>query len=596
MAHDISRVLYSSAVTIPSSGGESIEIVVPIPVAEYLHREQESAQAITDPRSELVQRYRAWETRFEHPEDWDDRIPRHCFPEPEGIEQKQNPGLSNWVLEHFSDDDFPLAADEERENLARHTLLSWNTYLDWAIVDLASSTNNDAIDFYWCYFVRLLVIDERLRALTGQNSVVEQHRDLIQDHISILIEKIRQAHEFGQMLADDPAEEMKRRLIALAQHSTFLRPTIAGVLTNWTGLADSGHALAEEIFFDVGEDTHREPGLMERLNQQAELVEKLQYSELAMTPTTADDPAWHHPLEYLGGVAEGKYLINIEEPCRSKNEEFSNSQQFQFALLEQVSPNGFTHWLFPGADRYLSGIHRWLNDRGDARSIMTLQSQLQEYMNLSRGQSVPPLRVFLLLPTGCEEPLEVTQELRYWERIWDLKEHEKATVSTDMVLLDDGAPEAYLNSLSPSAQKKYVCIGGILQREIAELGIVPRDQSLILRHHQTSPEYPRDTYIAHVAAQYVASEVGRKRGWGIHQSSVLPLKGNSSFFSTLRQGGIMECEWRLAYGFGKEDDYYDALCFTAEPEEEPEQNWVAPSEVDTGEPLVGAGGKKGGRK
>ena len=63
---------------------------------------------------------------------------------------------------------------------------------------------------------------------------------------------------------------------------------------------------------------------------------------ILMTPELDDDPAWHHPLQYIEGLAEGKHAIFLGAVAMpSKDENLSNGQKFDLALLEHMTKQQF---------------------------------------------------------------------------------------------------------------------------------------------------------------------------------------------------------------------------------------------------------------
>ncbi|MCA9371082.1 MAG: hypothetical protein KC680_03935, partial [Candidatus Peregrinibacteria bacterium] len=297
--------------------------------------------------------------------------------------------------------------------------------------------------------------------------------------------------------------------------------------------------------------------------------------EEVMTPETDDDPAWDHPLEYVEQLAEGKHVIYLKsELAEEKDQNLSNGKKFDLALMERMAEKGFTKWLFTEPDDELDATYCWLQSQNDSRSKANLARTLHQYMQLKRGDDVPALREYLILPGG-QEPKSVTNEMRYWQEVWKRKEDAGAEARVYLANADDEKAKAK-NWMQATENNKFFVIGdgGVFQGYSFRHGCTTRETSVVLNHRTVIDEYDREDFMGNRAMKHIAHEVGRKRGWGTHQTSAVPVKGNSRLTDTFTQETLMGHDSHLKVTTS--GGYVDAAIYSCEGEHDDEEEELEP--------------------
>ena len=134
-------------------------------------------------------------------------------------------------------------------------------------------------------------------------------------------------------------------------------------------------------------------------------------------------------------------------------------------------------------------------------------------------------------------------------------------------------------------------------------GFVEQTRSFHIQHEYTRPQYLADYFAMYQALPYAAHQAGRRRGFGIHQSSAIPLKTNEELLETVynmqgkeareRGNGALDAPFEFSIGYilcvdGEHGGgYIDAVVFTRKGEDEHLERELAPCDVDQGLPLVG---------
>ncbi len=207
-----------------------------------------------------------------------------------------------------------------------------------------------------------------------------------------------------------------------------------------------------------------------------------------------------------------------------------------------MAENGFRRWLYSEPEDRLRFIREWLNEKGDSRSLKALLEPVQDYMAWPRGRARPSLREFLVFPKG-PEPVGVTRGIPYWREVADLAQRAGAEVRLFMAHAHNEKREA-MEWMHASDERKFIVIGdgGGFQGCSFSHGCTTRDLSLIIHHRPATPDYESspDSFRVYRALHYAAFEVGRKKGWGVHQSAALPIKDNQRFLDAFESGELKE--------------------------------------------------------
>lgn len=237
----------------------------------------------------------------------------------------------------------------------------------------------------------------------------------------------------------------------------------------------------------------------------------------------------------------------------------------------------------------------WLEKVGDERSFVGMQQLVQEYILLTLGKRVPSLREYLRLP-HVAEPVEVTRCVRYWQEVWERKEVCGASVRLFHCSIDNERAAA-LEYLGTLQGQKFIEVGDALDVYTFYHGVAREDQAYHIHHDRTRPEYLEEEFVTYKAVKFVAHEIGRRRGFGIHESSAMPLRRHEKLLRTLfdMQGGgdFLYPPYHFGSGYSLSrlgehgGDYVDSVVFTSEGDDEGDGGEVEPSEVDEGAPLVG---------
>ena len=570
---------------------------LPASVMRIVRQEISRLGRIHDPAERLADSYREWEScsneialpcggRFVT-----------CYDHPGA-----DPALLFWTLEHFSDADFPLA-EKQKLDLMFHTFDKAEEIRGEHVRDLMSTDSADSLEYCWLFLARLLVIENRLAASDRARRSVQQHIGLIHCHYSLLLQDLDYFHESGWVATESPTADIERRLFELAARYPNLQPTVAQIILNWEKLeanAEQLNQIAEIRAFqlldsgdwpvDEAEEADTDDDVAGHLRRHERALRKIRCLERAMTPEGDDDQAWHHPLEYVEKRAVGRRVLFLLPAIEaSDDEKLSNGQKFALALLEHMAQQGFRAWLFSEPERNLRHVHRWLKQNRDSRSMKALCATIQQYMMLPTGRRAPSLRDFFVFP-NAPEPLPVTQELQYWQQLWETKNRVAAEVRLFMFLHDDENAEA-MKWMRDCADRKFIAVGrkGNFQDFWYSDQCITREKSLVVHHRPALPDYDfdADRFRALRAFHYAAHEVGRKKGWGIHQSAALSIQDNRRFLDACRADELQESSIALRCLFSvttTAGDYADAAIFTAEEDPEDRLAFFGPAGIDAGVP------------
>jgi hypothetical protein len=582
-------------------GAPPIWIRLPISVLRVVQYEIDGAAEIRDPAAQLEQYYREWETSTGPDAEPGDKSTTTCFWNCCGC-----PALLLWTLAHFSDADFPLTRRRKRD-LVFHTLEEASEIRDWNVSELKSTMTTDSLDYCWYFLVHLMANEEELAARAGRRRAIERHLDLIYWHYSYLPDDLCHYQELGWITTASPKEEFERRLIDLGAIEPTLKPIASRIIRKWDKLEEAGRYLRQiaenrsSKLYEIenlqavrANSTETTGDVSDSSREQEQLLRKLVSLQRAMTPESDDDPAWHHPLEYIEKRAEGLNVIFLDGVLTSsRNDCLSNDQLFELALLERMAERAFCCWVYTEPERGLYSIQTWLKSIGESRSLKSLCDGVQQYMTLDGGRPPPSLRDVPLFPIA-PEPLPVTQEIRYWQEVWAAKERAGAVVRLYMAAHDNERAAAFDWMRGPN-DRKFLVIGdgGAFQGYSYLIGCATRDTSLVVDHRSASPSYKVSSvmFILPRAMRYAAYQVGRKRGWGVHCSAVLPIKDNQRLLGAFETGDLREDSDALLCSFmvTTSGGYADAVIFTADEDGDANSASFEPSAADSAAPLVGAG-------
>lgn len=147
--------------------------------------------------------------------------------------------------------------------------------------------------------------------------------------------------------------------------------------------------------------------------------------------------------------------------------------------------------------------------------------------------------------------------------------------------------------MQASEEKKFIVIGdgGAIQGFSYSHGCTGRATSLVVHHWCATPDYEcsLDEFCLYRAVYYAASEVGRKAGWGIYQSAVLPIKDNQRLLGAFESEELRdESEYfNVLMGVTTSGGHIDAAIFTACEDPAEDHAIFEPDDAGIGAPIAG---------
>ena len=576
-------------VEIQSGDRPPITLRLPSRVANWIQC-NEQGKILQDPASELTDDYRAWDEGASATVQDEEKSITNCFCD------RYDPFLLNWTLENFSDPSIQLN-DTQRADLIYHIVEETEDNWNDGVPELEDTRNAESLEYCWYNLVKLIAIKERLQNTKPSNELIDLHVSLIHSIQCNLISNIGIYHRIGWLTTDSPRQDIVDRLIDLASTYPHLRSHATRIISDWDSMEMEDEHMkimmrSRNADFDE-DDTSNGYGsdlsTHALFDKEAHdiLMQKLRHLEEVMTPETDDDHAWDHPLEYVEQLAEGKHAIYLNSPLDNGNDQhLSNGSKFDFALMERMAEKGFKNWLFTEPDYGLDATYCWLQSQNDSRSKAALARTLHQYMQLKRGNDVPALREYLILPDG-QEPKSVTSEMCYWQEVWKRKEDAGVEARVYLVGADDENKKA-MDWMQATEDKKFIVIsdGGVFQENSYSHGCTTRDASIVLYHSTAIEEYDREDFMSLRAMKHVAHEIGRKRGWGSYQTSAVPVKDNFRLIDAFAEGTLIHLHLYVTSSGG----YIDAVIFSCEGENDDGEEEVDPYDeyITAPQPEVGA--------
>jgi len=500
----------------------------------------------------------------------------------EYVIQPENEGIFFWSLEHFSDPAFSLSKDEK---------VILRSFVLYEIDSLPES--------FWLYKEAVSLEDYEflLVTLLALESRVEdkEHLALIEDSYRLVLGDLTSAYLNGELSLHPKNEFFEEHLLDLTQKEPGLGKPITKLLQNWETWAEEYRSVSfsardalssrpEELTGEVSGEK-----VVETLVAQQKLAQELRELQAVLTPRNPEAiRAWNHPLAYLRELVQGKELvffktgIAIDETWSKK--ELPNAWLFQLDWLEAMGKLGFKDWALTNFFAYFFTLQEWLNKIKEGRSREKLLKELQSYFNLKRQNAPPPLRTFLHLPEE-EEPLSVTLGIRFFEKLWDLKE----SVGAQVTFLDqeswDGVKHLF-EWIENRKGKKRLSLGISPKRVFQEK---PPDSAWI-QHSSARSDYSAEEFLIDRAFSYVSYLIGKARGWGDRESAALPIRRNRPLFDLFYEGTLKEERGLLRFlglfGWRMREELADALVMSSESEGEENEAPVPPEEVNVSSPKL----------
>ena len=185
-----------------------------------------------------------------------------------------------------------------------------------------------------------------------------------------------------------------------------------------------------------------------------------------------------------------------------------------------------------------------------------------------------------MLP-DISEPMAATQCIRYWQKVSDLQRQFCSDVHLGQ-RFHNNEDVGVRDWVTKTQGEKFLSIG-------QTSGNFTKDTSLRLWHMTTVPQYHYDRFVLPSALAYSAHRIGLRLGWGVHQTSAVPVKGNAKFSQAFANGGGLEDEemnFHVAFELTRAPSL---MIFTEERDEKAEEMEPDPVDVYDRVPLVGVG-------
>ena len=180
-----------------------------------------------------------------------------------------------------------------------------------------------------------------------------------------------------------------------------------------------------------------------------------------------------------------------------------------------------------------------------------------------------PIRTFLEFPqvltAGEEEPADVTQNLRFWEKIRDLKEKYDLKIIYFKSLITGTKPDKKIFSDWLQHRNHKQLIFGFGYPEAAS-----EPNSYRIQQRWATPEYEEKFFSLYYGIPHVAYGLGKDYGWGDHQSVAVSLRDNERL---LQQREFVRNK-RISYGLKRRPNFefnFDAVVVSNDSDDQEEQ-------------------------
>ena len=528
--------------------------------------------------------------------------PDSHYPYPETLPQKE----LFWAIENFSNPALNLTPGD-RDTLKNIILDSFDDVGGVILPSSGQSTkvqhsslhptskNTDALEGWWYLFVYLGDLQNRLEDT--------QHIELIDDIFKLAVSRINRHNGMGNC-SIYPKDFFESGCLPGLQKQCGDRKLVGklwGVLNDWEELASAGNRLRMESWDRrIGNDDDFKSASSGKIVrghvEQRKLTRQLYLFESAVVPNPREKAKlWDFPVESLVETSKKTGLAMFEpvlpgQPFIFAQDKFPNAFTFQLEYLRAMGHTDFKDWAIAGSGiRSLECyLNPYLEDLGDHRTLPVLLNQIQDYLSLS-GRNVSPLRTYLLLPQ-VEEPHEVTQVIKFWEMLRDVKEETGAQVtifhegeSKDGVKLSDwfcelqeGHRQLYFGHISPLidfAKEKFY--GSLLKN------------AAWFRQLTAKPHYHREHFDAEDALEYVVPQIAESRGLGDYFSCAIPIDENHEILSLADTD--LEIERHFSTDFQVDTccgQYIHAIVVTSEFDPKDVKKQLEPDNVNVKGPLM----------
>lgn len=524
------------------------------------------------------------------------------------------PGLFFYGLENLSNPALSLTKNE-RGQIARAVAdATYGPFMNetgdetaQAVFELPAGRNS-SLDAWWYFWVRLLVLENRLERLEPRSEMVELHLKLVELLHRMITVSVSNVFTSGA-ISIEPREFYEERLLKLGQDQPALKGAIGRLLENWApwSAGDVG-ALFRAVDEIIPEDEIAAvaPPSLDSVSRSAEEVRHLsrQLFELmsVVIPGTEEQrKAWDYPIDAIAekaALSKGVVFISFFDYPQGRNLKKSglpNAWLFQLDLLDRLGEQGFKRWAIVPND-HLTAIQEWAIRLGDARSVEEFVRLTQEYLE-SRG--TPPVRSFFALPQKQETPA-VTASIKFLEELLRLKQKHgsETALFNEADFLAEGRDSfsvgRALSKWVEQKREKWLILGGTLLSFVKSPR--GREQTLRISQQPSKPHYDLRGFQWGAALSHVVHWIAEGgRGWGDRKSAAVPILGNEPL--------VVFSEDKSLFAFPtffRSIDDSDLWVVTAESDEEEEEGREVLEGEDAGStipkkfvPAGSAGGLEG---
>ena len=251
--------------------------------------------------------------------------------------------------------------------------------------------------------------------------------DLYSTHVSSILRHMELAHIRGVFVLDDSESLIKERLIEVAKDNPPIARAIAEVYRNWDFLKAyaiprviEACGIIKEAFRDSENlfDTKSQTGFAKELANNALIQECLAKFKNDLEPLP-DQPSWYRAVEHCGNASINQDFVFLH--FHDYLNLGRNGSELAGSLLAELANQDFRKWDIESCLLHSDKVMVWLVANNDKRSRFELEKGIKQYFHLSRRDSPPPLRTFLLLP-DAQENNAVTNFVNNIEKLWTLKD------------------------------------------------------------------------------------------------------------------------------------------------------------------------------
>lgn len=418
--------------------------------------------------------------------------------------------------------------------------------------DVSNSKKN--LEIYLFFFCKLFA-----NKLTLERDVSKKNNEAVQEHINIMDNGIAILASYVQQgwnnnyIRVPPREYLE--LLITSGIPKEIKACLWELIDkdNWHNLETKGW----DLRYQDDKETYAlasSYAIVQAKIENDKVIRQLALLETGIKPDTKEKRAtWDCPVEHIVEASQDRntLLLDLHRHSYSRSledNELPNSMKFQLNLFEALSRDlKFKNWYIDYDEFDLPDILRfWLNREYKIEySPQDIKTALQDYLDVKGGVKPPRIRSFIVLPSNVQESREITHALNFWEELWKAKEDTRATVQ---LFYSRDNSNFVLETAKHSNRKNLFVFSPYEFKE------VPTDsktgffvQTFAYKNRPDKIYHSKHFSEASLALSYVASEQGRKIGWGEDNSSGIPILGNERLSECLREDHELELAFDSSY-------------------------------------------------